>query len=53
LINRTSPEKIYQAFGSAKYGFFQKAVSQVLQVLFFINDLFPAGRLYLVLAERA
>jgi hypothetical protein len=52
LINGVAPERLYQRFGASRYGWGQKAASQFLYGLFFVNDLFPWGQQLLLLAER-
>ncbi|MEW6517397.1 MAG: methyltransferase domain-containing protein [candidate division FCPU426 bacterium] len=52
LINSIAPERMYRSFGASRYGWGQKAASQLLYGLFFINDWFPWGQQLLLLAER-
>lgn len=52
LINGVAPERMYRSFGASRYGWGQKAASQLLYVLFFLNDLFPWGQQLLLLAEK-
>lgn len=52
LINSVAPERMYQSFGASRYGWVQKAASQFLYGLFFVNDLFPWGQQLLLVAEK-
>lgn len=53
LINFASPDKIYTAFsGETKYSPFQKAVSNFLYYLFYLNDLFNGGEQVFIFAKR-
>jgi hypothetical protein len=51
-INSISPQTMYSAFGESAYGLGKQAIAAFLYLLFFLNDPFPAGGLYLVIAER-
>jgi SAM-dependent methyltransferase len=51
-INSIRPQTMYNAFGESAYGFWKQAFAALLYLLFFLNDPFDAGGLYLVVAER-
>jgi SAM-dependent methyltransferase len=53
LINVLAPRTLYARFGTARYGFGQKLVSQFLYALFFSNDWFASGQQIVILAERS
>lgn len=52
LINSIAPGKIYSAYGTGRYGWFEKMVSQIIYLLFFVNDCFGFGQQLILLAER-
>lgn len=52
-INFLAPEKIYDLFqGKKDYSFFQKCLSHVIYVAFYLNYLFSSGGQLFILAER-
>ena len=51
-INYALTQNTYKKYSSSKYGFTEKLVSNILYILFFINDLFSSGHNLFVLAKK-
>lgn len=52
LINWIPCDKVYEEFGSKKYGFVKRVTSEVIYCLFFLNNLFKNGNQLLLLGEK-
>ena len=51
-INGIMPEQVYRTFGEQEYGFWKKLLSQIINIAFYANDIFPWGNQLLILARR-
>jgi len=51
-INLINPENIYNEYAIGKYGSFQKLISNIVYILFYINDVFSFGSQLIILAEK-
>lgn len=52
FINTMFSDKMYNSFGNGCYGMKEKFLSEIIYILFFINDLFKHGSQLIVLLEK-
>ena len=51
-INGVMPRSVYRSFGEKRYGFAKKLFSQIINIAFYVNDVFPWGTQLLILTQR-
>jgi hypothetical protein len=51
-INGVMPRSVYRSFGEKRYGFAKKLFSQIINIAFYVNDVFPWGSQLLILTQR-
>lgn len=52
LINKLSPEKLYESFSDTRYGFFRRLFSHALYMLFYLNEFSNSGDQLILLARK-